>query len=309
MNKYLRLLLLGTVFMGVACGKQIPDDIIQPSEMEELLYDYHLALTMGNDLSYSDRYKRESYKNYVFDKHGVTEAEFDSSMVWYTRNSTVLTDIYKNLQKRYELAEEQMRSELNKRSGQITVSLSGDSVDVWSDRNLYWLTTSPLTNRLNFDLKADTTFHERDILVFEADYNFLSYQKNAAKAVVAVNITFKNDSILGISKVIDRSGKEQLVLQPDSAYEYKSVSGFVYFNNPDSADVSLLLNNIKLVRYRENSFKSSLPSSVQSVSSNKNKPEESIKEKNSIDKREEVKISERKIRTENVQVLKPAKGE
>ena len=120
MKKYLRLLFFVAVVFLVSCGKQIPGDIIQPSEMEELLYDYHLALTMGNDLSYTERYKRESYKNYVFKKHGVTEAEFDSSMVWYTRNSKMLTDIYKNLQKRYEMEEEQMRSELNKRSGQIS---------------------------------------------------------------------------------------------------------------------------------------------------------------------------------------------
>ena len=236
MNKYLRLLLWGTVFTVVSCGKQIPDDIIQPSAMEELLYDYHLALTMGNDLNYSERYKRESYKNYVFKKHGVTEAEFDSSMVWYTRNTKELTDIYKNLQKRYEMAEEQMKSELNKRSGQISVSLSGDSVDVWSDRNLYWLTTSPLTNRLMFDLKADTTFHNKDILVLEADYSFLAYEKNTAKAVVSMKITFDNDSTLAMSKVIEKSGKEQLVLQPDSAYKYKSVSGFVYYSNPDSTE-------------------------------------------------------------------------
>ena len=58
MNKYLRLLLFSIVLAGVSCGKQIPGDIIQPSEMEDLLYDYHLALTMGNDLNYNDRYKQ-----------------------------------------------------------------------------------------------------------------------------------------------------------------------------------------------------------------------------------------------------------
>lgn len=305
MSKYLRLLLLGTILMGVACGKQIPDDIIQPSQMEELLYDYHLALTMGSELSYSDRYKRESYKNYVFDKHGVTEAEFDSSMVWYTRNSKILTDIYKNLQKRYEIAEEQMRAQLNKRSGQISVSLSGDSVDVWSDRDIYWLTTSPLTNKLMFDLKADTTFHSKDVLVFESEYNFLSYEKNSAKAVVSINITFKNDSTLGISKVIDRSGKQQLVLQPDSAYEYKSINGFVYFSNPDSADVSVLLNNIKLVRYRENSFDPS-SANVQTASRNNGKSEIIPNGNQMEEKNKEVKVSDRKIRTTDVQNIKPA---
>ena len=296
MNRYLRLLLCGTVFTVVSCGKQIPDDIIQPSDMEELLYDYHLALTMGNDLSYSERYKRESYKNYVFKKHGVTEAEFDSSMVWYTRNTKELTDIYKNLQKRYEMAEEQMKSELNKRSGQISVSLSGDSVDVWSDRNLYWLTTSPLTNRLMFDLKADTTFHNKDILVLEADYSFLAYEKNTAKAVVSMKITFDNDSTLAMSKVIEKSGKEQLVLQPDSAYKYKSVSGFVYYSNPDSADATVLINNIKLLRYREGNFRSNAVGKPVEVSDKVSQKQENDRPEA---KEQEVRVSDRKVREGN----------
>lgn len=296
MNKYLRLLLWGTVFTVVSCGKQIPDDIIQPSAMEELLYDYHLALTMGNDLNYSERYKRESYKNYVFKKHGVTEAEFDSSMVWYTRNTKELTDIYKNLQKRYEMAEEQMKSELNKRSGQISVSLSGDSVDVWSDRNLYWLTTSPLTNRLMFDLKADTTFHNKDILVLEADYSFLAYEKNTAKAVVSMKITFDNDSTLAMSKVIEKSGKEQLVLQPDSAYKYKSVSGFVYYSNPDSTDATVLINNIKLLRYREGNFSSNAAGKPVEVSYKDSQNQENDRPES---KEQEVRVSDRKVREGN----------
>ena len=296
MNRYLRLLLFGTVFTVVSCGKQIPDDIIQLSAMEELLYDYHLALTMGNDLNYSERYKRESYKNYVFKKHGVTEAEFDSSMVWYTRNTKELTDIYKNLQKRYEMAEEQMKSELNKRSGQISVSLSGDSVDVWSDRNLYWLTTSPLTNRLMFDLKADTTFHNKDILVLEADYSFLAYEKNTAKAVVSMKITFDNDSILAMSKVIEKSGKEQLVLQPDSAYKYKSISGFVYYSNPDSTDATVLINNIKLLRYREGSFSSDAAGKPVEVSDKDSQNQENDKPES---KEQEVRVSDRKVRDGN----------
>ena len=82
---YLTLVLLaGGMF---ACGKKIPSDIIQPEAMENLLYDYHLASTLGNNLSGSETKKRKAYYDYVFQKHQVTEAEFDSSMVWYTRHT------------------------------------------------------------------------------------------------------------------------------------------------------------------------------------------------------------------------------
>lgn len=295
-RKYVRFLLLPVVAMAVACGKSIPDDIIQPVDMENLLYDYHLAITMGNDLSYSEKYKRESYKEYVLKKHGVTKAEFDSSMVWYTRNGVELTNIYKNLQKRYEMAEEQIRAEVNKRSGQIEVSLSGDSIDLWSDRNLYWLTSSPLTNRLEFDLKADTSFHQNDALVLVADYNFMSsVKKNTSKAVVAMNIVFKNDSTQGISATFKTSGSHELYLRADSAYNFKSVTGFVYFSNPDSLDASLLISNIRLMRYRNGSYSSKpIAKNVISVSPEKNVSSD-VKEAD-INKEEKIRVSDRKVR-------------
>ena len=168
---YLTLVLLaGGMF---ACGKKIPSDIIQPEAMENLLYDYHLASTLGNNLSGSETQKRKAYYDYVFQKHQVTEAEFDSSMVWYTRHTEELSQIYENLQKRYEAAEKLARKQVDRQSGQISVSQSGDTVDIWRDRSIYWLTNSPLTNKAVFNFKADTTFRPKDILVLEADFNFI----------------------------------------------------------------------------------------------------------------------------------------
>lgn len=92
--------LLGAAFM-VGCGKQVPENIIQPDRMENILYDYHLSISMGNNLSYSDNYQKEAYKNYVFEKHHITEAEFDSSMVWYTRHTEELASLYKKLGERF----------------------------------------------------------------------------------------------------------------------------------------------------------------------------------------------------------------
>ncbi len=258
MNKSILRFFISFVFpvFVFSCGKSIPGDVIQPEEMEDLLYDYHVAITMGNDLSYENRYKSSLYKDYVFKKHGVTEAMFDSSMVWYTRHSKELAEIYRKIEKRYEMSENQMRSQLNKRSKQIKVSLPGDSVDVWSDRNLYWLTTSPLTNKLVFDLKVDTTFHASDVLVMSADCNFLPSDKGGTSDIVmALNVVFNNDSTQATTKVIGKSGYYDLILRPDSGFDYKSVNGFIYYNDSNKSDVSALIRNIKLMRYRKNSYK------------------------------------------------------
>ena len=126
------------IALGVlsACGKKIPDDIIQPDAMQDLLYDYHLASTMSSSLPYTESYQKDAYFDYVFQKHHVTEAEFDSSMVWYTRHAEELATIYRSLQERLEREEKQMKEQVAKRDNQIDVSMSGDTVDVWQDRPL-----------------------------------------------------------------------------------------------------------------------------------------------------------------------------
>lgn len=243
---YLTIVLLAAGMF--ACGKKVPSDIIQPDAMENLLYDYHLANTLGNDLSGSDAKKREAFYEYVFQKHHVTQAEFDSSMVWYTRHTEELSLIYENLQKRFEAAELAVRNQVDRQSGQISVSMTGDTVDIWRDRSIYWLTTSPLTNKIVFNLKADTTFRAKDMLALQADFTFMP-AKNAGKAVMGVNMTFKNDSIQGLTRMVS-AGNQVLYLRPDSAFEFKEITGFIYYEPEQSGQQGhVLVSDIHLYRY------------------------------------------------------------
>ena len=232
-----------------ACGKKIPDDIIQPDAMESLLYDYHLASTMSTSLPYNENYKKEAYFDYVFQKHNVTEAEFDSSMVWYTRHAEELATIYKNLKERLEREEKQMKEQVAKRDNQIDVSMSGDTVDVWQDRTLYWLSASSLTNKVVFDLKTDTTFKPQDAMELQADFHFIPSKTTSGKAVMALNFYFDNDSVQGLTRIVTRPGKQRLYLRPDSAFTIQSISGFIYYSNNEHPDASLLVDDIRLTRY------------------------------------------------------------
>ena len=230
------------------CGKKVPKEIIQPQAMENLLYDYHLATTLSADLPYSENYKKEAYLAYVFKKHHVTEAEFDSSMAWYSRHSDEMSNIYQNLQKRMNDTSDRLKKQVARHSGEMSVSLSGDTVDLWQDRTIYWLTPAPLTNKAVFDLKADTSFHPKDNLVLEAHLSFMPAGKMRGKVVMGLNVTFDKDSVQGITRVVSGSGMQRLFLRPDSAFKFKNVSGFMYYSGAEKS--SVLLSGIQLMRYR-----------------------------------------------------------
>ena len=89
------------VFAVAGCKVKRPSDVISESKMENLLYDYHVAKSMGDNLPYSENYKKALYIDAVFKKYGTTQAAFDSSMVWYTRNTEILSKIYDKVKKRH----------------------------------------------------------------------------------------------------------------------------------------------------------------------------------------------------------------
>ncbi len=227
------------------CGKQIPSDIIQPAEMENLLYDYHLGTTLQGELPHTESYKKEAYAEYVFRKHGVTEAEFDSSMVWYSRHGEELAAIYDNLLKRFEADGKQVRKFADRRSGQTSLTLFRDTVDMPS---LYWLSSSELTNKVTFELRADTSFRPHDGMTWEADFLFMPQARQKAKAVMGLNFTFDNDSTQGITRVITSSGTQRLTLRADSAYKFKTINGFIYYDSDLASEGSVLINGISLTR-------------------------------------------------------------
>ena len=61
------------VFAVAGCKVKRPGGVIPESEMENLLYDYHLAKSMGDNLPYSENYKKALYLDAVFRKHGTTQ--------------------------------------------------------------------------------------------------------------------------------------------------------------------------------------------------------------------------------------------
>lgn len=239
------LLILGLALM-TSCGKEIPKDIIQPEQMEKVLYDYHLSMGMHSNLKSADNYQKDAYKNYVFKKHRITEALFDSSMVWYTRNSVELASIYENLDKRFKREHAQSDMMLEGRDGGSTrITLEGDTVDIWSKKDLFWLTDAPLSNLLAFDVKTDSNFHAKDAFHWKADIVFLS----KGKATIGLNVTYENDSVIGDTRLVTQSGPQSIYLHTDSTYKIKELNGFVLVEKDSLQKANVLIHNISLMRY------------------------------------------------------------
>lgn len=228
-----------------SCKKKMPAEVIKPAEMENILYDYHLAQAVGAEYNGEERYKRELLLQYVFEKHHVTEAEFDSSMVWYTRNMEELDNIYKNLERRYDDANKNL-ARLYQDKQKRTIA-SGDTVELWNDRKMKLLAPSELANRLTFKFDADTTFHHLDKFVLRMNVRRLA--KESADVYAGLTIGYKNDSTVAVTERVPDDGALLLSIRADTL-DMERVEGFVYYKDSvSSTALPVVLQDIMLTRY------------------------------------------------------------
>ena len=73
-----------------------PRGVLSNKEMRDVLYDLHRvdgALQVAG-YNYGHNQELAAYYKTVLDEHGVTQAEFDSSLVWFTDNPQIFNKIY-----------------------------------------------------------------------------------------------------------------------------------------------------------------------------------------------------------------------
>lgn len=231
------------------CKVEIPEGVILPDKMENILYDYHLAQAITANQS-SSSYEKKLHINYVFEKHGVTKAVFDSSLVWYTRYPKQMLRIYSNLESRLKdeieiLGDDDAISEIVN-----SEQMLADTVNLWKGTNVRLLSSAAICNRITFAYDADTTYVKGDSLVFTFSAKYLPGTMDSLfqRAHAALVVTYADGSIVnsGSAVVVD---KKYALSVNRSDKMIKSLNGFLYYSDNDSSCLSkLLLSDIAVKR-------------------------------------------------------------
>lgn len=254
----LKLFLLSAFILFLAsCEVKIPENVIAPDKMEQLLYDYHLVQSMTSEYS-SAEYKEKLFYDYVFAKHGVTQGQFEESMGWYNRYPKHLQKIYLALETRLEAEVEELNALGS--SPELTVALDFErlhynTTELWIGPHNRMLSANHLHSHMTFnlDMPEDSSLLVGDSLSFSFDALFVNEARDSIrqKAHAAVLVKYVNGLSNGYSVDVDSSGYFSVAVQRNNVSAINSLSGFVYYSDDDPrCKAKMLLSGISLKRFK-----------------------------------------------------------
>ena len=217
--------LIIALFVLAACSHD-PDYVIDEKDMVDLLVDVHKAEAVieSNYNQYSSKADKKKLREAVFLKHGITQEQFDTNLVWYGHHIEDYMKIYEQVVECLKAENEEAKKLLAEDNSQ-TMSQPGDSVDVWKQRRAHVFDTRQASNLLTFDIAPDENFRTRDY--FELRFKVLLLPKLAVKPQVYLAARHINHDIVYNQLDIDREGWYSLPLQTDSAMALSRINGYI----------------------------------------------------------------------------------
>lgn len=250
MKKYPLLILIAIIS---ACTPQRPSGILSESKMEDILVDYHLALAMAETQSGDLPENRYILTQAALKKNHVTEAELDTSLVYWCRNSEKMVKICTRVSKRLSYMAESQGVDRQEKNRYSYLATEGDTANVWNLRSSVVLIPNVVDNIYSFSIEADTTFMPGDYFMWAFKTQFMSSDQYT-EAYALLSVHYDNDSIVGTSQRLGGSRDTEIRLNCSADCRdipIRSVNGTIYLPLRTNGFGILAVSDFVLVRYHD----------------------------------------------------------
>lgn len=226
--RYISSVLVVTLI--IACNK-VPDGIIQPQEMAELMADIHMgeAVIDANYSTYTADSSRMLLKQSILANKGYSLEDLDTSLVWYGGHLDLMKDIYENTSKILEeRAHETLSNKVPSGAG-LDIEAPVDSANIWQGLPTYFFSPTSSMDYLAFKINSDPSWQRGDSFTLRGVFN------NAVKPVRwNISAEYTDGSIESLDSRFSGNGKHQLVFYTDSTKTASKVYGSIEFDLSDS---------------------------------------------------------------------------
>lgn len=229
----------------IACSK-VPDEILSEKKMQAVQTDMQLAEAMIsiNGKDFQDVAQKEALYQSIFRKHKITQAEYDTSLVWYGRNLDIYMKVYDRL-----LADlDKQQKDLGDVQAKAAPVTRNDSIDIWPRRNTLVLEPGALFNGTVFDIRPETNYSSGSSFVLGMHVWGMN-EGMQYKPEIRLSVDH-GDTIITVNDQILHDGYHETILKSIATKQVKRVYGHIFLNNADSSSYhKIYLDSLNLMKY------------------------------------------------------------
>lgn len=236
----------------ISCSKT-PEHVINEDDMASLMADIHKAEALIEDeskVTYNDTMKL-TLRQSIFMKHNVTQAQFDTSLIWYSHHldvyNKVYDDVLENLNEELKAASKgDFTSVSSVVKGDIKPSVPryrtvGDTADIWGKSRTWVLLPGFSQNIITFDRKPDKENMKGD--KYELAFKMVNPRQSMK---VFIGVDYKDGSTAYVYRTVNSNGWKHYKLQSDSTREVARIYGYLSYKSVPTHPV--FVDSIELLR-------------------------------------------------------------
>lgn len=241
--RILRLALASALCGAFGACHKVPDEVIQPDDMAELLADLNTgeAVVDANRRYYPSESDRAAFKEAIYARHGVTGEQVDSSLAWYGRNIKLYIDV---CDKSIGILEERMIVSGNRIAEANALAVSGDSVDVWPFPRFIHISPQSPTRTIAFNFTADDNWDPGDSYTWRGKFSNIS-----ATTDWGIVAEYPDGMSETLQSTFSSDGWQEITFYTDTIHPAARIYGYLTFS--DKAP-HVFADSISIVRKRFN---------------------------------------------------------
>lgn len=241
-------LFLGIMFFLTGCNNR-PEGVMSKSEMIDFLTDLHKLDGTLSTKGIGSAQDRENiyYYNALLKKHGVTQANFDSSLVWYSKNPKNFGKIYSQVIENLTDFEKDVRK--GKYNPVDSALLRHLQENIWRDQTSYTFTKDSTRNQVEFSIQNSP-------LQWQDKYTLSFTQRISPKdSSISQHVVLRINYVGGVSDSVYASTyndsilrRYTLTLVARKQKRIESVTGKLLGSKRYQGQMEAKIDSIKLIR-------------------------------------------------------------
>ena len=240
--------IVSILLIFAACSNR-PKGVLDQEDMVNLLTDMHKldGALVERGLMFSNDTTKTKYYNFIFAKYNITKANFDSSLVWYTKKPQEFNNIYNKVLINLSLQEKEVKS--GKYHFIDSVELAKVKSELWRRRNKYELTKDSTRTKLDFEV-VDPSLLYGDVYILRLLLR-IAPEDSCTKQHIALRLNYLNgkvDSAFAVAHHDSLLRRYTIKLPATRKLKIKSISGELLGSKAYKGKLHATVDSISLIR-------------------------------------------------------------